>query len=197
MQCGFYKLQDRLREEGWYLEWSQEVQGADAWEFMPTDHRDGPFKGQPIDEAKCLIALAPDLLEIWQSKIIDQLEKPAEMGEDEWADILQGELSDFIYSDEMTMYLFSETSGFKPDEQFNNDLQKLISVLRTPNDWVELKRAPDISPEALGGSYFMLSLRLENESEALENLKSVLPLFESCGCRYSEIDNDGVRIDWD
>jgi len=197
MRCGFYRLQERLREEGWYVEWSQESQGADAWEFMPAVHQEGPLQGLQVEEAKSLIALQPDLEDTWKSMIFDHLSKPSEMDEDEWTDLLDGELLDFVWSDDMTMYLFSEASGFEPDEQFNKDLDKLISLLGNPDDCEKLKEEPDISPEGMGGGYFMLSLRLENEGEALENLKMVLPLFASCGCRYSEVDDDGVRIDWD
>lgn len=45
MRCGFYRLQERLREEGWYVEFSKQSQGADAWESMPWIHQEGPFSG--------------------------------------------------------------------------------------------------------------------------------------------------------
>jgi len=49
-------LQDRLRELGWYFEWTTAAQENHMWEDMPTHHHDGPFKGDWIDDTKTLVS---------------------------------------------------------------------------------------------------------------------------------------------
>jgi len=35
-KCGFYRLQERLRRDGWYVEWAGASQFSHAWEDMPA-----------------------------------------------------------------------------------------------------------------------------------------------------------------
>tara|TARA_B110000285_G_scaffold228077_1_gene290450 strand:- start:1171 stop:1536 length:366 start_codon:yes stop_codon:yes gene_type:complete len=53
----FYELQSRLRQLGWYFEWTVADQENHIWEDMPSRHEDGPFKGDWIDDAKTLVSL--------------------------------------------------------------------------------------------------------------------------------------------
>ena len=52
----FYELQSRLRQLGWYFEWTYADQANHMWEDMPSCHEDGPFKGDWIDHAKTLVS---------------------------------------------------------------------------------------------------------------------------------------------
>ena len=52
----FYQLQSRLRQLGWYFEWTYADQENHMWEDMPSCHEDGPFKGDWIDDAKTLVS---------------------------------------------------------------------------------------------------------------------------------------------
>jgi hypothetical protein len=58
--CGFYRLQQRLREEGWYIEWTEATQAGHAWEDMDVFHQAGPYKGHEVDFDKCLISYIGD-----------------------------------------------------------------------------------------------------------------------------------------
>jgi hypothetical protein len=61
--CWFYRLQERLRQDGWYIEWTDATQAGHAWEDMPYTHQEGPYKGEEIDRDKCLISyLSDDLM---------------------------------------------------------------------------------------------------------------------------------------
>ena len=83
----FYLLQERLREEGWYVEWAAASQGGHFWEDMPFSHQVGPFAGMEIDADKCLFSLEPEIpfpedmeyedQEIW----IEEYEEAKEKGD--------------------------------------------------------------------------------------------------------------------
>lgn len=51
---GFRKLQERLRQEGWYVDWALPCCQSCAWGSLPFEHEEGPFKGQNIDLTKVL-----------------------------------------------------------------------------------------------------------------------------------------------
>lgn len=51
---GFRKMQERLREEGWYVGWGLMCCQSCAWAEVPYEHEEGPFKGQEVDFSKCL-----------------------------------------------------------------------------------------------------------------------------------------------
>jgi hypothetical protein len=81
-ECGFYRLQKRLRDDGWYVEWTDEGQLMHAWEDMPGMHSEGPFKGMPIDDTKCLLSCVGDPS--------DLLEAPEDLEEDEYEQWFEG-----------------------------------------------------------------------------------------------------------
>ena len=88
-KCGFYRLQKRLREAGWYVEWTYALQGGHAWEDMPMRHQEGPHKGLDIDMTKCLISFTGDPF--------DRLEYPDDMSDEEheeWHEKIDGRLSE-------------------------------------------------------------------------------------------------------
>lgn len=51
---GFRQLQERLREQGWFVEWNMPCCQSCAWAEIPSKHEVGPFKGQEIDLSKVL-----------------------------------------------------------------------------------------------------------------------------------------------
>lgn len=90
---GFRMLQERLREEGWYVGWGLSCCQACAWGDVPFEHEEGPFKGQDVD----------------LSKVLFNHEQDCE--NDEWMDDLSDEeLDDY----EGPMVIFS------PEEQNNS-----------------------------------------------------------------------------
>jgi hypothetical protein len=66
VQCGFYRLQQRLRKEGWYIEWTGAEQLGHAWVDKPFVHPEGPFQGIKIDDAKCLLCCIGDPSDLLQ-----------------------------------------------------------------------------------------------------------------------------------
>jgi hypothetical protein len=174
MDCGFYKLQKVLREKGWYIEWTEASQGNHAWEDMPLDHEEGPFEGVKIDESKCLLTFV-DHEDSFYDCLVERLPRPEGLSDDD----------------------LDEMIGNFMDSLNEQDLEAVAKWFGGMEKWEEfLVNMPDSTPEGLGGNYFMLSLRLDDEDAALVNLKAVLPLFESCGCRYSNLSKDGLTIEW-
>ena len=172
MECGFYKLQKALRKEGWYVEWKEASQGSHVWEDMPMSHQEGPFEGIDIDEGKCLLTFV-DEQDLFYSYLHDGLPRPDGLSDDEW-DAIRDDLIESL--------------------SFEGDLEPLTDFLGGEERWLSfIDGLPDPTPEGLGGNYFMLCLWRD---DALENLKAVLPIFESCGCSYSNLTKDGVLIEW-
>lgn len=56
----FYNLQNRLREEGWYVEWNLPCCQSCAWSCLPFEHEQGPFKGREVDLDKVLFNHSQD-----------------------------------------------------------------------------------------------------------------------------------------
>ena len=83
MECGFYKLQKALREEGWYVEWKEASQGSHVWEDMPISHQEGPFEGINIDEGKCLLAFI-DPQDHFFNFLFDNLPQPDGLSDSDW-----------------------------------------------------------------------------------------------------------------
>jgi len=50
----FRRLQERLRDEGWFVEWKMPCCQSCAWAEIPDTHQVGPFEGQEIDLSKVL-----------------------------------------------------------------------------------------------------------------------------------------------
>lgn len=57
---GFRKLQERLKEEGWYVGWNHYCCQTCAWDDVPYEHEDGPFKGEQVDLDKVLFNHSQD-----------------------------------------------------------------------------------------------------------------------------------------
>ena len=57
---GFRKLQERLREEGWFVEWNMPCCQTCAWGDLPWKHEVGPFKGEELDYSKVLFNHSQD-----------------------------------------------------------------------------------------------------------------------------------------
>lgn len=50
----FARLQERLREEGWFVQWKMPCCQTCAWAELPFEHPEGPFEGKEIDFSKVL-----------------------------------------------------------------------------------------------------------------------------------------------
>ena len=56
----FRKLQERLREEGWYVGWNEPCCQSCAWSCIPFEHEIGPYKGKEVDLDKVLFNHSQD-----------------------------------------------------------------------------------------------------------------------------------------
>jgi hypothetical protein len=57
---GFRKLQERLREQGWFVEWNMPCCQTCAWGELPWKHEVGAFKGKELDYSKVLFNHSQD-----------------------------------------------------------------------------------------------------------------------------------------
>lgn len=79
----FYKLQERLREEGWYVGWNLPCCQSCAWSELPWKHEEGPFKGEELDFDKVLFNHSQDCEDYDANEPPEGL---SEDEEDEWWD---------------------------------------------------------------------------------------------------------------
>ena len=87
-QCSFYEFQKKLRELGWYVEWTYASQESHIWEDMPFEHEVGPFEGEEIHQGKVLVSFTGD---------VDAYKVPSHMSEEEvydWYDCVRSFLED-------------------------------------------------------------------------------------------------------
>jgi len=54
MEHNFYKLKQRLQEQGWYVAWAHPCCQTCAWQEVPYEHPDGPNEGNKLDWNKLL-----------------------------------------------------------------------------------------------------------------------------------------------
>ena len=54
MEHNFYKLKQRLQEQGWYVAWAHPCCQTCAWQEVPYEHPDGPNEGKKLDWNKLL-----------------------------------------------------------------------------------------------------------------------------------------------
>lgn len=54
MEHNFYKLKQRLQEQGWYVAWAHPCCQTCAWQEVPYEHPDGPNQGKELDSNKLL-----------------------------------------------------------------------------------------------------------------------------------------------
>ena len=54
MEHNFYKLKQRLQEQGWYVAWAHPCCQTCAWQEVPYEHPDGPNAGKELDWNKLL-----------------------------------------------------------------------------------------------------------------------------------------------
>lgn len=57
---GFRILQQRLRKEGWYVDWNLPCCQSCAWSCLPFEHEEGPCKGKEVDFHKVLFNHSQD-----------------------------------------------------------------------------------------------------------------------------------------
>jgi len=158
---GFRKLQERLREEGWFVEWNMPCCQSCAWGSLPWKHEEGPFKGEELDLSKVLFNHSQDC------EIYDEDEEECSSCEGE------GMIDNDRYEDDP-----------KNEEQYLEcDYCAGEGYLRGN---FEVDYEPDVRvdgfacmpPEVAKESSFCF----DGDKQGVKNLKEIIPIIEECGC---------------
>lgn len=170
----FAKLQTRLREEGWFVEWGMPCCQSCAWSDIPSKHEAGPFEGQEVDFDKVLMNHEQDC------EVDDQIECEACEGE--------GMIESSDYDDT------------EPDEDGNEqyvdcpecDGEGYVMDPDSKNfenaKWFHTMYC--FTPDHQSSSLFMFS----NSDEGLKNLNDILPIIEESDCGYTWSGSGKSRI---
>ena len=176
----FEKMQERLREEGWYVGWNEPCCQSCAWGSLPyyLDEE----KGIKVDLSKVLFNHSQDC-EVY----------------------LEGEECPECHGEGIV-----ENPDYDTDqlaEEHDDDLDEFIDC---PECWGagEIEEGLDPSqydtsvsgfvcyyPEQLGSSYFCF----DGSKEGVENFKAIMPIIEECGVSIDSFDESGksrITLRW-
>ena len=153
----FAKLQTRLREDGWFVEWNMPCCQSCAWGDVPDVNQVGPFKGQDVDLSKVLFNHSQDC------EVDDRIEEECEYCDG------TGFTED---GDKDCGYCDGE--GFV--SPFFNDFDDLDYEPDTSVDGFVC-----MPPEIAGDSTFCF----DGTEEGVANLKAIIPLIEASGCKIN------------
>jgi len=168
----FYKLQDRLREEGWFVQWGMPCCQSCAWGDIPLEHEEGPFKNAPVDLDKVLMNHEQDC-EVY--------------GENE---------EDCSYCDGDGMIDNPDHDDEDPDSEPYVECDDCHGegFILSEEDIADGKWFHTMycmTPDKQDSSYFMFA----NNETGIENLNAILPIIEECGCTYHWNGSGDSRIE--
>lgn len=130
----FAVMKNLLQEQGWYVGWALPCCQTCAWQEVPYEHIDGPFKGQRIDSNKILFNHEQDCqmnCEYDESK--DEYILPEGMTRDDYCTI--------------PAFKFQDTKGslfcFNSDELGLKNLIDAIPVIKSSGCTVEWNKQPN------------------------------------------------------
>jgi len=169
---GFRKLQRRLTEEGWFVGWNLPCCQSCAWGDVPY--------GADLDKVlfnhsqDCEVYL--DGEECSECEGTGMVENP-DYDTEQLAEEHDDDLDEFIDCTECGGRGEIE-EGFDPSE-YDTSVSGFVCM----------------SPEQQSSSMFCFS----GDEKGVENLKSILPIIEECGCTYHWSGNGDHRIEisWD
>ena len=180
MENGFRKMQERLKEEGWYVGWNLPCCQNCAWSCLP-DYLDAKY-----DDDGYLIREDADgnrieYVDLDYSKVLFNHSQDCEVYiEGEECPDCQGECYD--ENDEECMTCFGQgeiQEGFDPSE-YDTSVDGFVCM----------------SPEDQTSSYFCF----DGSKEGVENFKAIMPIIEECGVRIDSFNEDGktrIELSWD
>jgi len=185
---GFRKMQERLKEEGWYVGWNEPCCQSCAWSALP-DYLDAKY-----DDDGYLIREHPETGEQMSYDEIDELYREIDLSkvlfnhsqdcevyiEGEECPDCQGECYDELGEECMTCFGQGEIQeGFDPSE-YDTSVDGFICN----------------SPEDQTSSYFCF----DGSKEGVENFKAIMPIIEECGVSIDSFNEDGktrISLSWD
>jgi len=171
----FRKMQERLRQEGWYVGWNEPCCQSCAWSCLP-DY---------LDEEK--------EIDVDFSKVLFNHSQDCEV--DMYMDEMECEMCDgegYYYEEDL-----NEDQGEDDDDEcpkcggsgYNQ------ALLETMYDDDEFDRSVDgflcLTPEASNGSNFCF----DGSKEGVENFKAVMPIIEECGIKIHWNGSGDSRIE--
>ena len=171
---GFRKMQERLREEGWYVGWNEPCCQSCAWSCLPMYLDED--KEIDVDYSKVLFNHSQDCEvylegeECYECHGECEVENPDYDPEDEyseeWIDCPEcggmGEIEE----------------GFDASE-YDTSVSGFVCQ----------------SPEQQNSSYFCF----DGSKEGVENFKAIMPIIEECGVRIDSFDESGksrIELSW-
>lgn len=176
---GFRKLQERLKELGWYLGWNEPCCQSCAWGSLP-DYLDAEY-----DDNGHLIRTHP--------------ETGQEMS---WAEI------DKVYREiDLDKVLFNHSQDCEVDYDFEDCEQcqgggceacEFEGAIKVLSEEGEFDRSVGgficHTPEQQSSSMFCFS----GDSKGVQNLKEILPIIEECGCdwNWDKTGKSRITISW-
>ena len=184
---GFRKMQERLREEGWYVGWNLPCCQSCAWGSLPDYHDavydENGYLAHPETGKKISY---PDYKEVYTeidlSKVL------------------------FNHSQDCELYIEGEECEACEGEGYDYDEDQDCSVCRgqgeIPDEWpdpAELDTSVSgftcMTPEAQNSSYFCF----DGSKEGVANFKEIIPIIEECGVTVDSFDESGksrIELSW-
>ena len=174
---GFRKLQERLREEGWLVEWNMPCCQSRALGELPYKHEVGPFKVKEVDFSKVLFNHSQDCEIDSEGEDCSSCDGDGMIDNPDY-DPDDGDAEQYIDCDycggEGILYGSFDDIDYEPD--------------------VSVSGFACMPPEVAGSSMFCF----DGDKQGVKNLKEILPIIEECGCKYfwSGKGNSRIDISW-
>jgi len=187
---GFRKLQDRLREEGWYVGWNLPCCQSCAWSALP-DYLDAKY-----DDDGYLIREHPETGEQMSWDEIDELYGELDLSKvlfnhsqdcefDMW-EILDDALMEKGIEDTDEFY---EEYDEASDEEQDGEKGAVNTVLQKWGIESILEDVPDLDRSVAGFACYtpeqqdQSTFCFDGSKEGVKNLKEIIPIIEECGCK--------------
>ena len=159
---GFRKLQQRLREEGWYVGWNLPCCQSCAWDDVPFEFEDG----SEVDLNKVLFNHSQDCEYEWQEAVYQHFDE-----DDEKADEFFEAVDDAHFAEEdgkegLVRAVYEQFGVTHLLEEMPEGMLREGSFVCYP-------------PEQQHSSLFCFA----GNKQGVKNLKAILPIIEECGCK--------------
>ena len=188
----FEKMQERLREEGWYVGWNEPCCQSCAWGGLPM------YFDAKYDDDGYLIREDADgnrieYEDVDYSKVLFNHSQDCEV-------YLEGEECYECHGE-----CEVENPDYDPEDEYSEEWIDCPEC----GGMGEIEEGLDLSqydtsvdgfvchyPEQLGSSYFCF----DGSKEGVENFKAIMPIIEECGVRIDSFDESGksrITLSWD
>jgi len=194
---GFRKLQQRLREEGWYVGWNEPCCQSCAWSCLP-DYFDAQYddKGYLLFEDEEGNEI--EYQDLDYTKVLFNHSQDCEV-------YLDGEECSACEGDGIVENPDYDTSQLA--EEHDDDLDEFIDCpmcdgmgeIQEDFDSSEFDKSVDgficNSPEQQKESMFCF----DGSKKGVKNLKEILPIIEECGCKWfwDQTGDTRIEISWE